>query len=153
MAYEIKAIPTIYNGIQYRSMLEARWAAFFDLIRCPFEYEPFILEGWSPDFVLRPGIHEYLVEIKPLNEWNNDLTNKIYRHSIENKCLLFHDEIYTHKGKIYLGKIFNRDPKNYLILDDLEISTLSDFEEYNDYDVFDLWKEAKNIVQFLKPVK
>jgi hypothetical protein len=29
--YTVKAHPTMYNGVQYRSRLEARWAAFFDL--------------------------------------------------------------------------------------------------------------------------
>lgn len=28
----MKAIPTVYRGQQYRSMLEARWACFFDII-------------------------------------------------------------------------------------------------------------------------
>jgi hypothetical protein len=30
----MKAIPTIYQGVEYRSRLEARWAAFFDLVCC-----------------------------------------------------------------------------------------------------------------------
>ena len=29
--YQIAAIPTLYRGRQYRSRLEAKWAAFFDL--------------------------------------------------------------------------------------------------------------------------
>ena len=31
MNYTIKAIPTTYAGVRFRSRLEARWAAFFDL--------------------------------------------------------------------------------------------------------------------------
>jgi hypothetical protein len=31
--YSIPAIPTVYRGQQFRSRLEARWAAFFDLLR------------------------------------------------------------------------------------------------------------------------
>lgn len=73
MKYDIKAHPTMYNGVQYRSRLEARWAAFFDLIGWKHEYEPIDLPGWSPDFrVVFPcghsecdGSHELLVEIKP----------------------------------------------------------------------------------------
>ena len=59
------AIPTLYKGIQFRSRLEARWAAFFDLLEWPWEYEPIDLQGYIPDFVLgfeRPMI----VEVKPL---------------------------------------------------------------------------------------
>jgi hypothetical protein len=71
--YKIKAHPTMYNGVQYRSRLEARWAAFFDLIGWQHEYEPIDLPGWSPDFrVVFPcghsecsGSHSLLVEIKP----------------------------------------------------------------------------------------
>ena len=33
-------IPTLYNGIQFRSRLEAKWAAFFDLLGWEYEYEP-----------------------------------------------------------------------------------------------------------------
>lgn len=36
----IKAIPTNYNRINFRSRLEARWALFFDLLGIPYEYEP-----------------------------------------------------------------------------------------------------------------
>jgi hypothetical protein len=71
--YTIKAHPTMYNGVQYRSRLEARWAAFFDLIGWQHEYEPIDLPGWSPDFrVVFPcghsecsGSHSLLVEVKP----------------------------------------------------------------------------------------
>jgi len=30
--YTIPAIPTRYNGVNFRSRLEAKWAAFFDLL-------------------------------------------------------------------------------------------------------------------------
>lgn len=36
MTYAIKAIPTTYAGVNFRSRLEARWAAFFDL--CGWKY-------------------------------------------------------------------------------------------------------------------
>lgn len=63
----MNAIPTKYAGVQFRSRLEARWAAFFDLIGWPWEYEPIDLAGYIPDFVLgfeRPMI----VEVKPLTD-------------------------------------------------------------------------------------
>jgi len=50
MKYNIKAHPTTYNGTQFRSRLEARWAAYFDLAGWDWEYEPVDLNGWSPDF-------------------------------------------------------------------------------------------------------
>lgn len=44
------AVPTVYHGVQMRSRLEARWAAFFDLCDVKWDYEPFDLPGWFPDF-------------------------------------------------------------------------------------------------------
>lgn len=63
----ISVIPTVYNGIQFRSRLEARWAVFFDAVGLEWEYEP---EGYTdgeisylPDFWL-PGIDMFF-EVKP----------------------------------------------------------------------------------------
>lgn len=66
MIYDIKAIPTTYAGVQFRSRLEARWAAFFDLCGWKWDYEPFDLDGWAPDFMLKGKIKS-LVEVKPIN--------------------------------------------------------------------------------------
>lgn len=73
MKYNIKAYPTKYNGVQFRSRLEARWAVFFDLAGWKWEYEPLDLKGWSPDFRITipcthsecNGSHTLLVEVKP----------------------------------------------------------------------------------------
>lgn len=60
-------IPTVYNGIQYRSRLEARWAVFFDTLNLQFDYEPegfdfgdvkYLPDFWFPDL-------GFYVEIKP----------------------------------------------------------------------------------------
>jgi hypothetical protein len=53
----LRAIPTFFSGITYRSRLEARWAVFFDALSIPFNYEPegFDLGGglwYLPDFWL-----------------------------------------------------------------------------------------------------
>lgn len=73
MDYSIKAHPTNYRGTVFRSRLEARWAAFFDLAGWKWEYEPLDLHGWTPDFFVEfpcghsqcSGSHSLLVEIKP----------------------------------------------------------------------------------------
>lgn len=59
-----EGITTFYKGVEYRSRLEARWACFFDLIGWKFEYEPFDLDYYIPDFLL-VGQHPTLVEVKP----------------------------------------------------------------------------------------
>lgn len=58
----ITAIPTKYRDVVFRSRLEARWAAMFDLLGWKWNYEPFDLSGWIPDFMLNSLV---LVEIKP----------------------------------------------------------------------------------------
>jgi len=60
----IKAHPTVYGAICFRSRLEATWAAFFDLCGWSWAYEPIDLEGWVPDFVLFLARPVY-VEVKP----------------------------------------------------------------------------------------
>lgn len=56
-------IQTDYNGTHFRSRVEARWACFFDLVGWRWEYEPFDLHGYIPDFLLL-GKREVLVEVK-----------------------------------------------------------------------------------------
>ena len=73
MEYNIKAHPTDYAGVKFRSRLEARWAAFFDLAGWKWEYEPIDLYGWVPDLFVSwlcghsecNGSHSILAEIKP----------------------------------------------------------------------------------------
>lgn len=57
-------IPTTYAGSRFRSRLEARWAAFFDLIDWRYTYEPFDTEGYIPDFLIH-GASPLLVEVGP----------------------------------------------------------------------------------------
>lgn len=63
----MKGIPTKYQHRRYRSRLEARWACFFDLLGWKYEYEPYDLNGWIPDFCIY-GSYEILVEVKPYSK-------------------------------------------------------------------------------------
>lgn len=73
MKYTIKSHPTTYSGVRFRSRLEARWAAFFDLAGWAWEYEPIELAGWAPDFLVTipcghsdcTPTHRLYVEVKP----------------------------------------------------------------------------------------
>jgi hypothetical protein len=60
----VRGIPTTYQSTQFRSRLEARWAAFFDLVGWQWVYEPFDATGWIPDFLIR-GKRSFLVEVGP----------------------------------------------------------------------------------------
>jgi hypothetical protein len=68
-----KPIKTNYNGIDYKSRLEARWQMFFDDIGILAVYEPFLIEKngvqWVPDFILNNGTSNdcrIAIEIKPI---------------------------------------------------------------------------------------
>ena len=54
----LKPIPTEYNGILYRSKLEAKWAAYFTMCGAVFEYEPQAFDlgdgiKYLPDFCVK----------------------------------------------------------------------------------------------------
>jgi hypothetical protein len=57
-------IRTHHHDTNFRSRLEARWAAFFDLVGWRWTYEPFDADGWIPDFLIH-GDGALLVEIGP----------------------------------------------------------------------------------------
>lgn len=77
MNYTIKAIETRYKGHLFRSQLEATWAAFFDLCGWQWEYEPFTLNGWLPDFALIGKEKTILVEVKPVFSFPREVAEKI----------------------------------------------------------------------------
>lgn len=69
---EVNAIPTKYEGVQFRSRLEAKWAAFFDLLGWKWEYEPLDLKGYIPDFILLFK-EPLLIEVKPFIDLNDQV--------------------------------------------------------------------------------
>lgn len=105
------AIPTIYKDVQFRSRLEARWAAFFDLCGWSWIYEPLNLDGWIPDFLINGHKHIY-VEIKPTH-WTRDAQgypkmdlaaySKVAASAIGNDILLLGVGPTKMDGTLYLG--------------------------------------------------
>lgn len=80
--YNISPIPTTYAGVNFRSRLEARYAAFFDQIKWVWEYEPIdSCDGWIQDFrVYLPAWHSgkflsVLIEVKPAI-WMHDFVGE-----------------------------------------------------------------------------
>ncbi|MBA2280278.1 MAG: hypothetical protein H0W25_03450 [Acidimicrobiia bacterium] len=59
-----QGIETSYAGITFRSRLDARWAAMFNLVGWRWTYEPFDGAGYIPDFTL-DGPNPLLIEINP----------------------------------------------------------------------------------------
>ena len=92
------AIPTMYNGIRFRSRLEATWARFFDVVEWPWQYEPIDLNGYIPDFILpftwhsgaANSTHPVLVEVKPVLslEELRGFTSKIEKSGWDKEALI-----------------------------------------------------------------
>lgn len=84
----IRAKPTKYNGVLFRSKSEAKLAVCLDAWKTPWEYEPDVEhEHWKPDFLfcidiqwkskdLRVG---YLIEYKPILP-NQNYISELSRH-------------------------------------------------------------------------
>ena len=76
--YQRTAIPTMFNGRQYRSRLEARWAAFMSLCKWDYEYEPNDLAGWIPDFAIWGATGNTIwVEVKPVMAFPRSVASKM----------------------------------------------------------------------------
>ena len=100
--YNITPIPTKYNGVEFKSRLEARWAVFFDYLNIHWEYEPegFKLDNknnadsyYCPDFLIRtPQGKDMWVEIKPHNIKQSDKFDKF-------KKLIKLDRVYLLSGQ------------------------------------------------------
>lgn len=87
------AIPTLYKGIQFRSRLEAKWAAFFDLIQVAWSYEPVDFHGWIPDF----RINDALLDVKPWREFDRTIQEKIEESGAPiDKSYVLADEPFIH---------------------------------------------------------
>lgn len=70
-----KGIPTIgVRGIQFRSRIEAQWAYIFEKLGWNWEYEAIDLNGYIPDFIVKFGDEDFLIEIKGnTNIWKEEV--------------------------------------------------------------------------------
>ncbi len=100
-----KAKPIIYEGIQFRSKLEARWYIFMKKLGWNIVYEPEIegINGWIPDFLIIGKCHKTLVDVKGINR-NTDWVTIEFEYE-KNKSII----ISKHKD---YDKILNSGIKN-----------------------------------------
>lgn len=176
--YRFAPHPVIYNNIQFRSRLESRWAAFFDLMAWEYTYEPYDLERWSPDFKLITEMgSEFLVEVKPTelidkalrlkianatgfssgillvseSPFNYPYPNCIGLTSIDGKTLDYKGETDFEFCTSVIMDVYG-DGKDIHNLCNCDEQVHTQFLEANDF-CTELWSEAGNKVQFLKPTK
>ncbi len=144
----MNAIPTKYAGVQFRSRLEARWAAFFDIVGWRWEYEPIDLAGYIPDFIIdnktdRARGLRRLVEVKPVMELGgfDDAIAKIASSGWTDIASVVGAQLFdTSVGGVVLGlngRAGRRWAPWWMVNAD---RTASD------------WREAANRVQWRKPV-
>ena len=82
-----RAIPTIgARGLHFRSRLEAQWSFVFTELNWNWEYEPYDLNGYIPDFIVTfEDGNELLVEVKGImNAWDKEEECEEYILKIKN---------------------------------------------------------------------
>ncbi len=159
----------MYAGVQFRSRLEASWAAMFDESRLNWEYEPFDLNGWIPDF--RIWKKEFtdirlLIEVKPLDfspsyaEWSwsahaqdeiKRAKDKVIRAGVERFCLVGNNPLFNEPlpNNAMFGMLFDfmdTSIEEYDIAHDNHFSLILGHQDVFAWD----WKTARNKTQWSK---
>lgn len=91
MSRPYNGVPTTYRGVRMRSRLEARWAAFFDSLGWVWDYEPFDLSYWLPDFSVHFQQGDVLFEVKGPVDLFEDTKGKIQRSRWTDEVVLVGD--------------------------------------------------------------
>ncbi len=101
-----QGIPTIGpRDIQFRSKIEAQWAYLFESMKLEWEYEPYELKYYIPDFIIKLHDFQILVEIKGDNDiWSSyePHLEKIKKSGYNGRCII-------------LGSTFKRCEEGYNI--------------------------------------
>ena len=170
-------IPTKYKNIQFRSRLEARWAAFFDLLEWNWDYEPVDLNGYIPDFILPDFCKSLIIEVKPslqiedLYQYTSKIENSGWEHSsliVGSKLfedadwgnlllgILFHNRnwsssrlMYCRSSSHWRNSIASLDDNGFGVCVHADNScAVADWSGFGR----ELWNEAGNMVQYKSPV-
>lgn len=107
-------MPAIYDGLQFKTKLEARWAAFFDLAKWEWRVNPAPVGDWQPDFRVRfpcghsecYGSHSLLVSVVPV-----DRIDDAGKHpALEQRYTIEGPGKEHHRG-VHAGAVFGTSPK------------------------------------------
>ena len=74
-----------YCGQDYQSLLEEKWAVMFEMFGWQFEYRPFDLDGWIPDFAIIGEDCTTLVKIEKIFRFDRDTYIK-YGQIVDKLC-------------------------------------------------------------------
>lgn len=162
---KIAAIPTKYAGVQFRSRLEARWAAFFDLLKWTWEYEPIDLDGYIPDFCIKDRfLGSIFVEVKParIDEDVGDVVSKALDAGCDRIVVVGLDfreyqDGFTDGGDVSIGRVAGRGwmrPFDLWLDEDLMMPVFGDKDSCGEVNAkavaqaHRLWRSAQNKVQW-----
>lgn len=120
--YGIAPVRTLYEGFEFRSQLEAKWAIFFDLCKLEWQYEPHEPFRWEEirttpygkkvvrDILYKP---DFLVKLE-LSDWIQELPDYFQEAWVEIK---FEDTNKTDELQISLLSRDTNKPVIFLIGD------------------------------------
>lgn len=102
---------TIYKNLEFKTKLEATWAAFFDLVEWQWAINPAPIDDWKPDFLVTfpcghsecSGSHTILISVLAISDVKEVRGHPALAHewSVENS---------TGKKVADAGAIFGLDP-------------------------------------------
>lgn len=91
-APRIRARPTIYKNIKMRSVLESRWAEWFDFQSLLWKFEPKTFKmggvGYKPDFLLLPPVPDHWVEVKPFDPKKIEILKAAWLSAVSHPVLV-----------------------------------------------------------------
>lgn len=140
MQHTSHAKSTLYNGIYFRSKLEAQWAYLFDLSGFTYIYEPFEINYRIPKFIITCSDDIYnddliIVEIKHEIFIDDFYVNLIFDTYKNNRAhiLILSENTLCCKGSKYINN------------ESCEMNdfTMTDFFDYDE----NLWNQAYNTIK------
>lgn len=104
--YQYKAKPTKFNGVTFRSKLEARWSVFFTMLGLSYiyEHEYFILPDdvyYKPDFFI-DAIPYSIIEIKPTKPTKGEKDKCRELSKLDYNVMLLAGAVNPYKVQVYL---------------------------------------------------
>lgn len=150
MIYDIKAVTTEYAKVRFRSRLEARWAAFFDLAGWDWDYEPIDLKKWAPDFLIQAPACPVYAEVKPVNCENGRLPvdqGGPFQKAVDRRCdvqvLLLGAQPRPWAEAVGVGMVLLHPAEDVGRTNEVLMFTCVEGAR-------DMWREAGNMVQWLR---
>lgn len=155
--YSITPIETRYNGVKFRSRLEAKWAAMFDIVGWAWTYEPRDFRGWIPDF----AIHVYrdiYVEVKPVSGFPAAVAKKMTDSGCDERMMIVGERVPLVSGSSFFGwystsdsefEIVGFSPAEDHMFPGSRFGFMEAYGYHSDHrEVTYLWREAGNRVRY-----